>query len=167
MMWWRWQMCMKFQKNDRVLLCVLNKCIKLVWTVVVFSVHWELYTFISQLWCNHTWSFIRNTKYVQKSAHNQTGTPPPDVIRDPHLLPGIGLFFGIPAFFSRTPHSAAPRISDAQMESLRQFWDAQKLIKAALLVCLETRLSSRIRSLLAFVDRSGGCVKGWRCLWSL
>lgn len=126
--------------------------------MVVFSVHWGFSAVISQLWCIAitTWSFIRrNTKYVQKSAHNssrsQTGRPPPDVIWNPHLLPGIGLFLRIPALFSRIPHSSAPRFSDAQMESLRRFWDAQKLIQIRALGLFRKSLFHT-----EFADRSGG-----------
>ncbi len=146
------------EKSFRILLCVLNKCINLLKDSNLFLCIEDF----KHSYLNYdaiTWSFIRNTKYVQKSAHNssrsQTGTPPPDVIRNPHLLPGIGLFFlRIPALLSRIPHSAAPRISDAQ--SLRQFGDAQELIRICALGLL--RLRTRILSLLAFV---------WRCLWSL
>lgn len=163
MVWW-WQMCMKFQKNDRILLCVLNKCIKLVWKVVVFSVHWEFYAFISQLWCNHTWSFIRNTKYVQKSAHNQTGTPPPDVIRNPHLLPGIRLFFWHSCLFFQNSSfcgSANQRRANGKFATVLRRTEADQICALGLF------RNSLFQSLLAFVGRSGGCMKGWRCLWSL
>lgn len=59
-----------------------------------------------------------------------TGTPPPDVIWNPHLLPGIAHscpFF--PEFLILRLRESATR----KMKSLRQFWDAQKLIQTCAL----------------------------------
>lgn len=61
---------------------------------------------------------------------------------------GLDFFLRIPAFFSRIPRSAAPRISDAQTQSSRQFWDAQERTRT----CARGLLRSRILFVWRFGD---------------